>query len=127
MLSIDGGFKRRGVSLEAEFYTRWLSDYTGTNVAGIPDLVDTGYQLQAAAMAVKNVLQLYAIGSQVFGDYGNPSEFRAGANWYFTRQRGLRLNGEFIAVNHSPVGYTAYPMPVGASGPIFHINLEMNF
>jgi hypothetical protein len=30
-------------------------------------------------------------------------------------------------VNHSPVGYTAYPMPVGANGSIFHINLEMNF
>jgi hypothetical protein len=43
------------------------------------------------------------------------------------RQRGLRLNGEFIYVKHSPVGYTAYPMPVGANGPIFHINLEMNF
>jgi hypothetical protein len=127
MLSIDGGFKRRGVSLEGEVYTRWLSSYTGANVGGIPDLVDTGYQVQASAMAVKNVLQLYVIGSQVFGDYGKPSEFRAGGNWYFTRQRGLRLNGEFINVHHSPVGYTAYPMPVGATGSIFHINLEMNF
>jgi hypothetical protein len=43
------------------------------------------------------------------------------------KQRGLRLNTEYIHVNHSPVGYTAYPMPVGASGSIFHINLEMNF
>jgi len=25
------------------------------------------------------------------------------------------------------VGYTAYPYPVGAKGPVFHINLEMNF
>ena len=48
-------------------------------------------------------------------------------NWYFMKERGLRLNGEYIHVNHSPVGYTAYPMPVGANGDIFHINLEMNF
>jgi len=41
--------------------------------------------------------------------------------------RGLRVNGEFIHVNKSPVGYTAYPMPVGASGNLFHLNLEMNF
>ena len=78
-------------------------------------------------MVVKNVLQLYLSGSQIFGDYGDPSEVRVGGNWYFTKQRGLRLNAEYIHVNHSPVGYTAYPMPVGANGNIFHINLEMNF
>jgi len=127
MLSIDGGVKKLGVSIEGEFFTRWLGKYTGVNVGGIPDLVDTGYQVQGSAMVVKNLLQVYATGSQVFGDYGKPSEFRAGESWYFMRQRGLRLNGEYIHVNHSPVGYTAYPMPVGANGNIFHINLEMNF
>ena len=127
MMSIDGGVKYRGLSAEGEFYTRWLGKYTGTNVGSIPDLTDTGYQVQLSAMPVKNYLQLYLTGSQVFGDYGKPSEFRAGESWYFTGQRGLRLNAEFIEVHHSPVGYTAYPMPVGANGPIFHINLEMNF
>jgi hypothetical protein len=78
-------------------------------------------------MAVKNVLQVYVTGSQVFGDYGKPSEFRAGENWYFMKQRGLRFNTEFIHVNNSPVGYTAYPMPVGANGNVFHVNFEMNF
>ena len=43
------------------------------------------------------------------------------------RQRGFRVNGEYIHVNKSPVGYTAYPMPVGANGNIFHINMELNF
>lgn len=127
MTSIDAGVKYHGASLEGEFYARWLGDYTGTNVGGIPDLTDTGYQLQASAMAVKDLLQVYATGSQVFGDYGTPTEFRAGASWYFMKTRGLRMNGEFIQVHHSPVGYTAYPMPVGASGSIFHINMEMNF
>jgi hypothetical protein len=119
--------KYHGVSLEGEFYWRWLGDYTGVSVGGIPRIHDTGYQLQTSAMAIKDVLQLYVSGSQISGDFGKPSEFRIGENWYFTKERGLRLNGEFIHVNHSPVGYTAYPMPVGANGPIFHINLEMNF
>jgi hypothetical protein len=127
MASIDAGVKYHGLSLEGEFYARSLGDYTGANVEGIPGISDTGYQLQASAMAIKDVLQLYVSGSQIFGDFGNPSEFRIGESWYFTKERGLRLNGEFIHVNRSPVGYTAYPMPVGAKGPIFHINLEMNF
>ncbi len=127
MTSVDAGLKYHGISLEGEFYWRWLGHYTGTNVGGIPTVRDTGYQLQASAMAIKDVLQLYVSGSEIFGDFGKPSEFRIGESWYFMKERGLRLNGEFIRVNRSPVGYTAYPMPVGASGPIFHINLEMNF
>ena len=43
------------------------------------------------------------------------------------KERGIRLNGEWMYVNRSPVGYTAYPYPVGAKGTLFHINLEMNF
>jgi len=127
MASVDGGVKYQGMSLEAEYYTRWLGHYTGRNVGSIPSIRDTGYQLQTSAMAIKDVLQFYVSGSQIFGDFGNPSELRTGANWYFTKQRGLRVNGEFIQVNRSPVGYTAYPMPVGANGPIFLVNLEMNF
>jgi hypothetical protein len=127
MTSFDAGFKSHGVSIEAEYYTRWLSNYTGTLTQGIPNITDTGYQIQTSAMAIKKKLQLYVSGSQIFGDYGNASEFRVGENWYFMGERGLRVNAEFIHVNKSPVGYTAYPMPVGANGPVFHINLEMNF
>jgi hypothetical protein len=78
-------------------------------------------------MVVPKVLQGYVSGSQIVGHYGNPWEVRGGANWYFTGERGLRLNGEYIYVRRSPVGYTAYPVPVGANGPVFHLNLEMNF
>jgi hypothetical protein len=127
MTSLDAGVKYKGVSVEAEYYRRWLSDFTGTNTQSIADVSDNGYQLQTSAMAIKDYLQVYVSGSQIFGRYGDASEFRVGQNWYFTGQRGLRLNTEFIHVNHSPVGYTAYPMPVGANGPIFHVNLEMNF
>jgi hypothetical protein len=127
MTSLDAGVKFRGLSLEGEYYWRSLTNFTGTNTGGIADVTDTGYQLQSSGMAIKDTLQLYLSGSQIFGQYGDASEVRVGENWYFRKTRGLRLNAEFIHVDHSPVGYTAYPMPVGASGPIFHINLEMNF
>jgi len=127
MMSIDGGIKYRGLSVEGEYYRRWLNDYVGVNVGGIPDISDSGYQMQTSAMAVPKVLQLYVSWSQIFGNYGNPWEWRAGENWYFLKQRGVRINTEFIHVNKSPVGYTAYPMPVGARGNVFHVNLEMNF
>jgi hypothetical protein len=127
MISVDAGIKSKGRSLEGEVYWRHLSDYTGLNTGGIPNIKDWGYQLQSSAMFVPKTLQGYLGASQIFGDYGDPWEVRGGANWYFVKERGLRLNGELIYVRRSPVGYTAYPMPVGANGPVFHINLEMNF
>jgi hypothetical protein len=54
------------------------------------------------------------------------SAHRSADSLLVTRSRGLRVNGEWIHVNKSPVGYTAYPMPVGANrGNIFHPNFEM--
>ena len=127
MMSVDAGVKYLGVSLEGEVYWRWLRNFTGINTGFIPNINDTGYQVQASAMAVPKILQLYAGASQVFGEYGDPWEVRGGENWYFLKDRGVRLNAELIYVDKSPVGYTAYPMPVGAKGPVFHINLEVNF
>jgi hypothetical protein len=71
MSSVDAGVKYQGLSLEGEYYWRWLRNFTGVNTAAIADINDHGYQLQASAMAVPKALQLYFGASQVFGRYGD--------------------------------------------------------
>jgi hypothetical protein len=128
MVSVDGGVKYHGLSLETEYYWRWLSNFRGTNTGGIEDILDTGFQVQASGMVVPKALQAYAAGSAIFGDrYGDASEIRAGLNWYFVKERGLRFNVEWLHLNNCPVGYTAVPYPVGGNGDVFHSNLELNF
>ena len=127
MSSIDAGFKYKGFALEGEYYWRWLSNFQGSNVGGIADINDHGYQLWFSAMVMPKILQLYVGNSGIYGDFGDASEFRAGVNWYFLEQRGLRVNTEWIHLNNSPVGYTAVPYPVGGNGDIFTAVLEMNF
>ena len=127
MASVDAGIKYKGVAVEGEYYWRWLSNFTGIDTSGIANINDTGYQLQTSAMVVPSALQLYFGASQIFGDYGDPWEVRVGENWYLMKKRGIRLNGEWMYVDGAPVGYTAYPYPVGAKGQVFHINLELNF
>ena len=73
------------------------------------------------------MVQVYFGNSGVYGKSGNPWEVRGGTSIYPVKQRGFRVNVELIHVDHSPVGYTAYPMPVGATGNVFHVNWEMNF
>ena len=55
MTSVDAGIKYKGLSLEGEYYWRWLSNFTGLNTGGIADITDHGYQLQASAMAVPKI------------------------------------------------------------------------
>src|SRR5262249_24491770 len=43
MSSVDGGVKYKGLSVEAEYYWRWLRDYQGVDVASIPSIDDTAY------------------------------------------------------------------------------------
>jgi hypothetical protein len=127
MMTVDAGIKYRGLSLEGEYYRRWLDDFVGPGTSIIAPITDQGYQLQSSAMPIQKVLQVYLSGAQIFGRYGNASELRTGANWYFTGERGLRWNVEYLHLNNCPVGYTAVPYPVGGNGGVFHVNLEMNF
>lgn len=129
MASVDAGVKYQGYSLEAEYYWRNLSDFRGPGVTPglIEDIDDTGYQIQASAMLMPRLLQVYAGRSEIMGDYGDSSEWRAGVNYFPMRMRGIRINGEWIQLNDNPVGYTAVPYPVGGNGDVFHVNFELNF
>jgi len=127
MASVDAGIKYKGFSLEGEYYWRRLSNFTGSNTAGIEPIHDHGFQVQSSAMVLPKRLQVYLSGSQIRGRFGDGSEVRAGVNWYFLKERGLRWNAEWIRLNHCPVGYNAVPYPVGGNGDVFHTNVEMNF
>ena len=127
MTSLDAGVKYKGMSLEAEYYWRTLSNFKGTNTAGLPDIDDHGYQIQVSAMAVKDLIQVYAGHSGIRGQYGDANEYRLGVNFYPMRKRGIRVNAEWMDLENCPVGYTAVPYPVGGNGNLFHVNAEMNF
>jgi hypothetical protein len=127
MASVDGGVKYHGMSLEVEYYWRWLSNFTGPGTDVISDIDDHGFQAQSSAMVVPKILQVYLSGSAIRGRFGDGSELRAGANWYPLKRWGLRMNLEWLHLEDCPVGYTAVPYPVGGNGDVFSLNFEMNF
>lgn len=129
MSTVDAGLKYRGFSAEGEYYWRWLDDFRGpgTDLLAFDEVDDHGFQLQTSAMLVPETLQFYLSGSKIFGDYGDPSEVRAGVNWFPWKTKAARWNAEFIHLDGSPVGALSLPYPVGGNGPIFHANLEVNF
>lgn len=127
MISLDGAFKYRGYSLEGEYYLRWLDNFRGTNVQNIAQQFDHGFQLQGTAMLKPKALQLYAGYSKIFGNYGNPWDFRTGLNFFPFRNKVVRWNNEALYLYKSPVGYTSVAFPVGGHGWVYSSTVELAF
>jgi hypothetical protein len=127
MASLDAGLKYHGLSLDAGFYARRVDSFRGPGTGGLSSLRDNGFQVLASAMPIKNVLQVYAGGSKIYGEYGDPSDARVGLNWYPWKNQVARWNVELLKLNHSPVGGLALPYPVGGNGNVFYTSLEVYF
>ena len=127
MTSYDGAFKYKGWSVEGEYYLRWLSNFKGTGVEVVPNQFDHGFQLQMTKMLMPKILQFYTGYSQVYGNNGNPYDFRFGTNWFPYKNKVVRWNSEVLYVNRSPVGYTSVTYPVGGRGWVFNTTMELAF
>jgi hypothetical protein len=125
MGSADIGLKQHGFSLSGEYYWRKVDDLIGPGTAGLANLWDHGFQLQASGMAIPKRLQLYAIGSKVLGQHGNPWDNRLGVNWYPFSNQIVRLNAEYLYVRRSPVGGLSLPFPVGGNGYVIYSSFEI--
>jgi len=134
MTTIDGGFKYRGFSLEGEYFWRWLDNFKFLDAVSpetlglVPSrLFDHAFQIQGSAMVVPKTLQAYAGFSKVFGQYGQPRDFRFGTNFFPFKNKVVRWNNEGLYLYNSPVGYTSVPYPVGGRGWVFHSSMELAF
>ena len=116
MMALDAALKYKGYALEFEYYARWLDHFKFEGTLPKDDLFDQGFQLQASAMLIPRTLQFYISGSKIFGEYGDPYDIAIGLNYFPLKRRDLRLNVMGLYVENSPVGYTAYPVPVGGNG-----------
>ncbi len=78
-------------------------------------------------MAVPKLLQVYVSGSKIFGEYGDPWDFRAGLNYHPFRNDIVWWNTEYLQLRRSPVGGLSLPEPVGGNGGVFYSSFVVNF
>ena len=99
MADVNAGVKYLGMSLETEAYVRWVNNFETIGPIPVTSLLDKGFQVQASAMAVPQVLQFYASGSKIYGQYGDPWDLTLGANWYpFSRREDAHQHGRHLSL-----------------------------
>ncbi len=115
--------------MESEFYWRRVANLRGPAVATLPfaTLRDSGFKVETSAMAIPKTAQVYLSGSKIFGEYGDPWDFRGGLNYYPFKNEIVRWNVEYLYLRHSPVGALSLPSVVGANGPVFYSSFVVNF
>ncbi len=101
----------------------------GTGTAALPfaELEDHGFQAQGSAMLLPQTLQAYVGGSKVFGEYGDPWDWRIGLNWFPWKNQVARLNLEYARLDRSPVGALSLPYTVGANGSVIQASFMLWF
>ena len=107
VLAVDAGFKYKGIFLQTELYERRLDRFLADGPLPVSEIVDRGFYVQAAFYPIPQVLELYGLTSQIYGDkdagFGNSNEYGVGLNWYPFDSRNHRLNLQVLDVNKSPV------------------------
>ena len=127
MFSMNAGVKYRGWTFDAEYYHRQIDDFAVTGIVPVDGLNDSGFQVQASVMAVPQTLQLYASGSKIFGQYGDPYDVALGMNWFPFKRREVRANVQGLYLDRSPVGYLSVPFAAGGTGWVFTTDFVFAF
>ena len=116
MWAIDGGLKKKGFSVNGQYYMRWLNDFAADGPLPLSSTFDHGFELSAGQFVLPKRLVLYARGSKVFGEFASPYEYAGGAKWYFLPTERVWLTGELMRVQKSPYSGAFTPYTAGMAG-----------
>jgi hypothetical protein len=125
--SFDIGLKYRGFFIQTELYHRVLSKFDADGPIPIDQIVDDGYYVQAAYMAIPKVLEAYASTSRVNGEFNPSWEVLGGVNWFPTKTRNHRVNAQLLYVDRSSVSSNFGYYIGGIRGPVVSLATSVFF
>ena len=108
VLAVDAGIKYRGIFAQAEYYNRWLTNFTADGPLPVGRIHDHGFYVQAAFFPIRKKLEAYGVISKIFGDADagctTSRELIAGGNYYWYDSRNLRTNVQLMRLDRSAAG-----------------------
>ena len=127
MWALDAGFKYEGLSLNGQYFFRWLNNFRADGPVPLSSTFDHGFEASAGYFVIPQKCELYARTSFVFGAFRDSHEVCFGFNWYPLENRGVRVVGEVGRVENSPVGNIITPYRSGQSGWMYLLQAQLDF
>ena len=116
MWAADGGIKWNGLAINAQYFARWLSDFDADGPLPLDSTFDRGGELSASYFVQPKKVMLYGRGSWVHGQFGDSSEYGAGAKWFVLPTERFWVNTELFRVNGAPYSGAFTPYTAGMRG-----------
>ena len=116
MWAIDAGLKKKGFSVNGQYYFRWVGDFDADGTLPLASTFDHGFELSTGMFVVPRKLVLYARGSKVFGQFASPYEYAGGFKWYLLPTERLWITGELMRVHRAPYSGAFTPYTAGLDG-----------
>ena len=134
LATIDAGWKWRGISLNAEYYFRFLDGFTfAPNDPPLPvppshgGILDQGGAGYVGWCFIPRTWEVYARSSAVTGPFGTGQEYGGGINRYINQSRQGRLTLEAIHMLRNPAQNILYPYRAGYTGTAIQTQLVVAF
>jgi hypothetical protein len=115
-LAADAGVKWRGLSVNAQYFFRWLNNFRADAPLPIGSTFDHGFEATVSQFIVPKKWELYGRTSFVFGQLRNSYEYAPGVKWYFVGSHRVRLVAEGLRIIRSPVSSIMTPYNSGFTG-----------
>ena len=126
LLSVDLGFKYKGLALHTEFYYRTLSKFNVDAPVPVDFINDNGYTAQVLYMLIPKTLCIYGVNSMIIDDFNvNPWEAGGGVNIYPSKTRSFRINVQATHINRGAAGGTFGLYTTGQTGTTFTIGSDI--
>lgn len=131
-VSVDLGFKYKGLGVHTELYYRTLSrinavdDNLVPTVSPIAKVTDKGYTLQVLYMLVPKTVCIYGVNSMLIDEFKrNPYEIGGGVNLYLTKSRSWRINAQAMHIVQGAGGGTFGLYTSGQTGTTLTIGTDI--
>jgi len=116
MWSIDGGVKWNGLAINAQYFVRWIDDFTADGPLPLTSTLDRGGELTVGHFIKPKKVMAYGRASWVRGEFGDSEEFGGGVKWHFLPTERLWLNGELFHIDRAPYSGAFTPYTAGMTG-----------
>jgi hypothetical protein len=116
MWSVDGGVKWNGLAINAQYFVRWIDDFTADGPLPLTSTLDHGGEVTVGHFIRPKKVMAYGRASWVRGEFGDSEEFGGGVKWHFLPTERLWLNTEVFHVDRAPYSGAFTPYTAGMTG-----------